>query len=233
MKEKINAAVAKDPTRQLRSVYQEVVSEMPANDVTVPQFYNIQSSLKRFRASCMPPLPDDVYSVAIEGTWAETWANERFLSKIDNNWGIAIFATRKNLKRLSKCKTIFIDGTFKSCPRPYSQFITIHGMYHGRVLPLAMCLASGKTVAHYRQFVKHIYRQVYTVTHQHLAPRTVICDFEMALITALRTELPDTNVRGCYFHFCQALWRKIQALGLATAYKQSENCKNACGNAWH
>ena len=30
---------------------------------------------------------------------------------------------------------------------------------------------------------------------------------------------PDAQIKGCFFHFCQCLWRKLQGLGLAVAYK--------------
>jgi hypothetical protein len=47
----------------------------------------------------------------------------------------------------------------------------------------------------------------------------VICDFELALITAAESEFIGCRVRGCYFHFSQSLWRKVQALGLVSAYR--------------
>ena len=31
---------------------------------------------------------------------------------------------------------------------------------------------------------------------------------------------PDAQRKGCFFHFCQCLWRKLQGLGLAVAYKE-------------
>ena len=31
---------------------------------------------------------------------------------------------------------------------------------------------------------------------------------------------PDAQIKGCFFHFCQCLWRKLQGLGLAVAYKE-------------
>ena len=37
---------------------------------------------------------------------------------------------------------IYIDGTFKTCPAPYSQFVTVHGNFHGRVrLSLLSCVS--------------------------------------------------------------------------------------------
>ena len=37
-----------------------------------------------------------------------------------------------------------------------------------------------------------------------------------------RTEFPTTHIRGCYFHFCQAIYRRIQLLGLSTIYIHHE-----------
>jgi hypothetical protein len=56
-------------------------------------------------------------------------------------WGVCAFSTDKNYHRLLKCDTVFIDGTFNSCPPSYEQFVTIHGLYHGRVLRFVLALA--------------------------------------------------------------------------------------------
>ena len=48
----------------------------------------------------------------------------------------------------------------------------------------------------------------------------MVCDFEQGLILAKETELPNTMIKACYFHFCQSLWWKIQELGLARPYRQ-------------
>ena len=46
-------------------------------------------------------------------------------------------------------------------------------------------------------------------------------DFELSMIQAIRTEFPSSHIRGCLFHFCQCLWRKVQALGLTVQYRES------------
>ena len=38
-------------------------------------------------------------------------------------------------------------------------------------------------------------------------------------MTAVAQIMPDCVYRGCYFHFCQCLWRNIQDKGLVHAYK--------------
>jgi hypothetical protein len=78
----------------------------------------------------------------------------------------------------------------------------------------------GKQVGQYRRLLRHIKRQERQVTRHRFAPTKVICDFEAAIIAAIETKLPNSRVRGCYFHFCQSLWRKIQELGLAGAYRR-------------
>ena len=61
----------------------------------------------------IPPVPHDVDEVQIEDAWADTWFNERFLQHLDNDWGIAVFATEENLSNLAQCEVVYMDGTFK------------------------------------------------------------------------------------------------------------------------
>ena len=56
-----------------------------------------------------------------------------------------------------------------------------------------------------------------------LDPATVLSDFELAIIQALALNFPNSRHRGCYFHYMQAIWRKVQALGLATNYTDPQD----------
>ena len=53
-------------------------------------------------------------------------------------------------------------------------------------------------------------------------PTLFTCDFESGLISSVMTEFPTTHIRGCYFHFCQAIYRGVQLLGLSTIYIHHE-----------
>ena len=44
-------------------------------------------------------------------------------------------------------------------------------------------------------------------------------------MATFETEFPQIMVRGCYFHFNQALWRAIQRHGLVNAYRISRRLK--------
>ncbi|KAI8490584.1 hypothetical protein Bbelb_318520 [Branchiostoma belcheri] len=118
-----------------------------------------------------------------------------------------------------------MDGTFRSCPRPYQQFLTIHGLCHGRVIPLVMALMADKRVGTYRQVLNHVKRKVREQTGRRLRPERIVSDFEAALMAAYETEFVEATTSGCYFHFCQSLWRHIQELGLARGYREDPRLK--------
>ena len=47
-----------------------------------------------------------------------------------------------------------------------------------------------------------------------LKPKEVICDFELAAINAVKQVFPNVVVKGCHFHFCQALKKNIKSAGI-------------------
>lgn len=53
----------------------------------------------------------------------------------------------------------------------------------------------------------------------------VVCDFEMSIKIAIETELPNAEICGCFFHFAQSLWRRVQKLGLSGAYLRHRSVK--------
>ena len=199
---------------------------MDVDEEAIPQFHNVRSTLQRARAALLPPIPHEIDEVVIEGDWCNTWTGHRFLSHQDNDWGILIFATENNYRRLARCDTIYIDGTFKTAPHPYVQFVSIHGKYMGRVLPLVMSLSTGRTIGHYREILQTVKMNIRRVTGHIFSPTMVISDFENSLLIAVQTELRNARVKGCYFHFCQSLWRKIQNLGLARHYVRHVRVKD-------
>ena len=61
------------------------------------------------------------------------------------------------------------------------------------------------------------------------AVTTVVADFEAALWRSVPHALGEQVVmHGCTFHWSQALWRKLQELGLAAAYMQHDSLHRYC-----
>ncbi|KAI8490579.1 hypothetical protein Bbelb_318470 [Branchiostoma belcheri] len=206
------AAVEADPSQPARRVYDEVVQE-EEDMANVPNFRTVRTQLERRRAAFAPPIPHDVDDVVIPGQWAETWDGRQFLSHQDNDWGFIVFATDRNYRKMGRCRVLYMDGTFKSCPEPYCQVLTIHGLYHGRVIPFVMALLVDKTVGAYRALLDHVQRKVRQESGHRLRPDQIVADFEVGLMAAYQTEFPEADTSGCYYHFTQNLWKHIQQLG--------------------
>ena len=49
--------------------------------------------------------------------------------------------------------------------------------------------------------------------------KKVICDFEQAIHNSILESFgPDTEVYGCFFHFSQCIWRRVQSAGMVTNF---------------
>ncbi|KAL8601878.1 hypothetical protein ACOMHN_020613 [Nucella lapillus] len=187
----MKARIRRDPTLSLHAVYEEVVSELP-DDAEVPPFASVKSSLYRCRAAQMPAIPANIDNVVIEGVWSHTRDGRRFLRMVDR---VAVFASDYCIRQLGQCTQFFMDGTFKSCPRPYRQFFTIHDMYIDRVVPRAFVLTHHRQVGAYRQVLACIKNRYTRLTGRHVQLDLIVTDFEVALRAAVETEFPAAEVR--------------------------------------
>ncbi|XP_003377339.1 hypothetical protein Tsp_01527 [Trichinella spiralis] len=107
------------------------------------------------------------------------------------------------IRLLAAVKTWGMDGTFKVVLYWYEQLFTIHAFVAGKLVPAVYCLCTGKDIGTYGYIFQALIDKA-AVLEVDLNPHTIICDFETALIPAIRGYFPNTRVQGCYFHFCQA-----------------------------
>jgi hypothetical protein len=129
------------------------------------------------------------------GEWAQTRRDERFLSLLDNNLGVACYAD-------AALYGVGVEHRQCSTPTPYKQMVIIHGFFMGSVGPLCFCLST-KTVGQYRQILRHICCKIRQICHNRWSPQQVVCDFEMSLLTAVESELIGTRVLKCWFNSTQ------------------------------
>ena len=131
--------------------------------------------------------------------------------KEDSN-KILIFGTMKSIEALKSSEHWFCDGTFEIAPSAFYQLYTIHCMHNARVFPCIYALFSNKRQSTYEEFFALINEFCQTT------PITMTFDFELAAMNAAKVIYPETMMHGCFFHFSQSLYRKIQALGMQKRY---------------
>ena len=51
--------------------------------------------------------------------------------------------------------------------------------------------------------------------------QVILSDFELAAMNAFHLHFPDATIKGCYFHFTQAIWKNISEKGLKVPYQTS------------
>lgn len=227
----MHSVINNHPTKPIRRVYNECIvvesSDTDANDIeAIPEFSEIRSSLARKRRKYYPAIPKTVHDVTVRGQWRQTWNAKEFLVHQDTQFGLLVFLSPTCAVKLQKCADVYVDGTFSTCPKPFKQLVSVHGKYGDRVLPFAFCMLRSKETGLYREMFQQLSRHIRRISGHNFRPSRILCDFEISLISAIQTEFPQASLHGCYFHFCQSIWRKVQELGLTTAYRQQRSVKN-------
>lgn len=134
--------------------------------------------------------------------------------------------------------SLFIDGTFRCVPKPFSQLLVIMVYDAGNCcyfffirqgivirfffffcsnisgtdmyVPVFYILLQSKHEWAYTEAFNEVKSALRTNGQSNLNPANIHCDFEKGLMNALADQFPDARVVGCLFHFKQALLRKMR-----------------------
>ncbi|KRY28631.1 hypothetical protein T01_15589, partial [Trichinella spiralis] len=216
-----------EETKPIPAIYDEEVSAASAEPSTsgyFPLFKRVKSAMYGHRAKRFPKLSTHRRDLQIPFPFRTTKAGDNFLLWQNASKHILVCATGYNIKLLAAMRTWVMDGTFKIVPQWYQQLFTIPAFVSGKVMPAVYCLCMGKDIGTCGYIFQALIDKA-AVLEVDLNPDTIICDFETALIPAIRGYFPNTRVQGCYFHFCQAVHRKVGELGLKTRYRQHEETR--------
>ena len=148
-----------------------------------------------------------------------------------------VFANQKQLKYLSTSTKWFIDATFRVVQYPFHQLITIHASVSSSVntvfIPVMFILMTHRRHTDYRIVFKFVFDQVKAYFHGDMSKcplKYIMMDFENAMWKALEymkfdEEIPQIMLLGCFFHFCQAIYRQVRLEGLDYQYRHNRFTK--------
>lgn len=103
----------------------------------------------------------------------------------------------------------FADATFGILPLGFYQMLIVKATIEGKARPVAYALMNSKKATAY----ENVFNALKLLK---FSPTSLMMDFERAAISAAQKTWHDVQIRGCYFHFCQCLWKnavKLVAMG--------------------
>ena len=218
-----------DISRKPITIVRSELQDMNEGSLLASDIKNAALSLNRERRKNMPALPKSRSEAqdAIQSVSLETNKSENVVLVNDKDSEILAFSSQTNLQTLCNIVTeLFIDGTFKFCPKHFFQLYTIHGSKNCHYLPLVVALLPSKSEQCYNKMWSLLINSCRERNLQ-LKPAVIHIDFERAMHNVITSCFPDTQIDCCRFHLGQNWWRKIQSLGLRKVYmdKSSEEGK--------
>ncbi|XP_030745753.1 uncharacterized protein LOC115874674 [Sitophilus oryzae] len=201
----------------LKSIYDRLAMGNVEGALVVP-YNSVRSSMQRWRRSTRPRIPvdlEDLSRVLETGEWPRySQCNEGLffsgLVRADGHSAL-IFGNEQFVGNFRESQYTFIDGTFKAVPRRpgFSQILTIFAICMDHAFPIFHIFMERRT--------RPLYDAIFTYlsgTFDGFRNKTIITDYESALVASLRALYPDASLKGCFFHFCQALLRQAKTLGV-------------------
>lgn len=217
-----------EAVRQPHKSMKRVFADAFGNEVNeelldhLPSFKRHRDSLYRARSQRLPRVPHNRQDIVLEGEWAETLDGRNFILADDGRDDrLIIFGTMQNLRYLCQAETIYMDGTFKLAPEMFHQIYSIHVEVMGKIIPVCVGLLPNKNAVTYSRFLTLLVTKAAQIGLV-FSPQIVSIDFEMAMLTTIQHLFPNSRQRACLFHYSQALWRKVQALGLTARYSDDD-----------
>jgi hypothetical protein len=179
----------------------------------IPPFSKVKSAMYKYRNKSAN-LKKIYYKTLDDIEIPEKFHSFLLGAFIDEDIVIIIFCSDEAKDIMKTCNLFFGDGTFKSCPHPFTQLYTLHGdlgssQQTTNIVPLVYALMNKKSTEAYTALFSIVKSQI-----PEWKPHTFQSDFEAAAMGAFKKVFKLTSIKGCYFHFTQAIWKKGGELGL-------------------
>ncbi|KAF0756715.1 Uncharacterized protein FWK35_00015087 [Aphis craccivora] len=165
----------------------------------------IKRNIHNVRYSKLSKLPTSLTQIhkTLKNMEFKTIKDEDFLLVNNNKTNILGFSTVRNVQALCSLNTIFIDGTYKSCPKLFYQLFTIHGVLNNNYIPLVYFLLPSKKndiqfnpVRMYVDFEKAIHTAANVVWPSiQIPPRTKLAQKDSTVGTSF---LKSTRFENCF-----------------------------------
>lgn len=219
--EVFNAMVAlkKDVCEDLGSVqslyekHTDTLKASSSNYINVkPDFKNVEDGLYKLRKR---HLQSNKISFSELRDVPKILASDFLLCDDGTEENILIFCSSTARKFIENKNSVFYlgDGTFATAPSPFYQVFTLQldlgSKYKtNNVVHVIYGLLPNNSQITYLRFFELL------TTRLTIHMKTFKCDFELAIINAVRQVFPEVQIKECLFHYQKAITKKAEQLGL-------------------
>ncbi|CAF2982191.1 unnamed protein product [Rotaria sp. Silwood2] len=198
----------------------------------LPNIINLGHNLVQNRRKMTPPLPQSSSFFIPESYTKDYHNNTRLLLhdsddskfQIDSSGNlrsegrVLIWSSDIQLNLLFDSQRLHMDGTFSSSPPNFDQVFIIQAIVHGTCVPVVYALLPDRKAKTYIHLFTILFDEAKRLNKK-LNPLLIMTDFEPGLAKAISLEFSEKTIqKGCFFHFCQSVYRNVQSHGLSSTY---------------
>lgn len=183
----------------------------------MPSDKTLKRTIRSITARIGPKNPTDLSELVIPEQFRKTLTGEDWLihdslvDPDDPQSRILVFATSKMLERVSCAEVLSCDGKFSKMPNMFKQLYTVQILHHGKTFPAVYAFLPDKEQETYTELFRVILDQIDQRAFQLACPDSIVLDFECGAINAVKDQLPQTKIMGCFFHLTQNVYRWVHA----------------------
>uniref|UniRef100_A0A2A4J8U0 MULE transposase domain-containing protein n=1 Tax=Heliothis virescens TaxID=7102 RepID=A0A2A4J8U0_HELVI len=196
-------------------------------DAILPSFLSIKDTLYKARKDHLA-VHATTFKLLKDVVVPKILAEDFLLVEDGADNKILVFCSLQARETVKSVSHFFGDGTFKSAPYPFKQIYTLHGdtgstSNQTRIAPLIFSLLPNKEEVTYLRLFELIKKYLPGMT-----PTYYQTDYELPAMNAFKIVFPDVTIRGCLFHYSQAINRKAKKLGIPQSMRTSVLAKLKC-----
>ena len=192
------------------------------SQAVLPKLDHLRRNIHNWQTESLPSLPTSRTGFEIPAEYQQIECktgdgeviSQKFLqydSGQDDPDRILVFGTDRAVGCLKNYKHWLSDGTFKAAPDTFYQMYCFHATIdEGFSIPCLYTLLPNKTHDTYKRLIKVIKTLLKQHGTEDIAPESVMCDFELAFITAIQEEFPGVIITLCNFHLGKNVYAQGQ-----------------------
>lgn len=221
--------------------FDEFTASLDPSVATQISYYNgMESAMRWRRKQITPPIAKSLYEIELIFGQSQSLLNDeqRYFkyfkmavktsthSEAKPKYALVFYGDQVgSLLNSSDATDLFCDATFSVCPTYFYQYLVIHFEVKKEsesfVMPGVHILMPAKSSDLYEEVLRSIAAKLPL-----FKPRKLMADYEVAISNSFEIIWPDISVSGCWFHMNQAIFRKVQTLGLSVQYAENESIRD-------